>query len=189
MKTSIKLLLALTFGCRCFAASDVSVIMKDGKVMATKDGNSTALMDAMTLDNGAKVMTDGTVVMKDGTKTMMKNGDVVAKDGTITKSDDMPLDVKMKEEGGVMMKDGKMMAVKDGKTSALIESLTMHNGAKVMTDGTVTTKDGTKTVMRNGDMIAMDGTIINSGAGKAGQMARDAKIKENGGVMMKDGKM
>jgi hypothetical protein len=59
----------------------------------------------------------------------------------------------------VMMKDGKMMVMKGGKSSTMDKEMTMSNGTKVMTDGTVIKKDGSKMTLKEGDHVYMDGTV------------------------------
>lgn len=72
--------------------------------------------------------------------------------------------VKAADASGVMMHDGKMMTMKDGKATGPMEnSMTMPNGATVMSDGTVKMKDGTETHMKDGQMIMMDGHMMEGG--------------------------
>jgi len=58
------------------------VIMKDGKLLMMKDGQTTPLTTDLTLDNGAVVTTDGRVKSKDGTVTTLNEGDYVTIEGT-----------------------------------------------------------------------------------------------------------
>jgi hypothetical protein len=51
------------------------VMMKDGKMMMSKNGKIMPMDNEITLDNGTKVMTDGTYIDKNGTSMRMKNGD------------------------------------------------------------------------------------------------------------------
>ncbi len=51
------------------------VMMKDGKMMMMKDGKMMAMENEVTLDNGTKVMTDGTCMDKSGKSMKMKDGD------------------------------------------------------------------------------------------------------------------
>ena len=46
---------------------------------------------AITMDNGTKVMTNGSYVTSDGTKKKMKNGDCIMKDGSVTTVDKMKM--------------------------------------------------------------------------------------------------
>jgi hypothetical protein len=71
---------------------------------------------------------------------------------------------RAQDANGVMMHDGEMMMMKDGKATTPMEhSMTMSNGTTVMNDGTVTMKDGTKTHMKEGQMMMMDGHIMEGG--------------------------
>ena len=57
---------------------------------------------------------------------------------------------------GVMMKDGKMMVMKDGKaTEPMTQDVTMTDGKKVTSDGTITTTSR----MKDGQMMTMDGKM------------------------------
>ncbi len=69
---------------------------------------------------------------------------------------------------GVMMKDGKMMVMKDGKSTMMTEEMTMKDGTKVMTDGAVTMKDGKKMMMKEGDMMTMEGMMMKGDMKKDG---------------------
>lgn len=59
------------------------VVMQDGKMMAVRNGDTTAMDSNMTMRNGAVVMTDGTLKMKNGKTMQLKNGDCVMMDGTV----------------------------------------------------------------------------------------------------------
>ncbi len=63
----------------------------------------------------------------------------------------------------VHMKDGRMMMMKDGKEMAMEKEMTMKDGTKVMTDGTVMKKDGEKMTMKDGDMMMMNGKMKKGG--------------------------
>jgi hypothetical protein len=77
---------------------------------------------------------------------------------------------------------GKVMMVKDGQTQVLLqESMTMPNGNKVMKNGTVIKKDGTKYNLKEGERLDMNGDIIQD----KDKMSTDEKNH----VMMKNGKM
>jgi len=60
------------------------IMMKDGKVWQTKDGQTAELQQDVTLANGTVVMKDGNVKTKDGKTTMLKDGDCVWMDGKMT---------------------------------------------------------------------------------------------------------
>ena len=58
------------------------VIMKSGKVILMKNGQSSILTEDLVLTDGTTVMADGTVKSKDGTTATMQEGDYFKMDGT-----------------------------------------------------------------------------------------------------------
>jgi hypothetical protein len=78
----IVLLIAFCLTPKVKAADSDGVMMHDGKMMMMKGGKATGPMEnAMTMSNGATVMTDGTVKTKDGGETHMKEGQMMMMDG------------------------------------------------------------------------------------------------------------
>lgn len=60
---------------------------------------------------------------------------------------------------GIIMQDGKIMLVKNGQMSTPENEMTMGNGTKVMSDGSWYKKDGTKTMLEEGQHIDMSGNM------------------------------
>lgn len=52
---------------------------------------------------------------------------------------------------GVIMKDGKMVVIKNGKIIMMSRDITFSNGSRVMSDGTVIQKDGSKKMTVEGE--------------------------------------
>src|SRR5215469_5605689 len=72
--------------------------------------------------------------------------------------------VKAANSDGVMMHDSKMVMMKAGKaTGPMRRAISMSNGATVMTDGTVKTKAGRETRMKEGQIMMMDGHMMEGG--------------------------
>ena len=68
---------------------------------------------------------------------------------------------------GVIMQGGKMMMMKAGKAmDPMAASMTMSNGALVIPDGTVKLPGGQEIHMKDGQMMMMDGTIMDGGKPK-----------------------
>ena len=81
---------------RMVVAEMAGVMMKGGKMMMMKDGNTTGPMDhEMTTTNGHKVMPDGTMKMPDGKDMRMQEGQIMTMDGKMM-------------EGGKTMHDGNL---------------------------------------------------------------------------------
>ncbi|SFD02590.1 hypothetical protein SAMN05518672_101102 [Chitinophaga sp. CF118] len=92
---------------------------------------------------------------------LMCAGNIFAQDSTTMKGKKMhhteQAGKKMKD--CVMMDEGKMWVMKGGKTTEMTKEMTMTNGTKVMTDGSVKMKDGKTTMMKDGDCIMMSGKM------------------------------
>lgn len=67
----------------------------------------------------------------------------------------------MSHPDGVMMQNGKLVKVKNGQTTILKDDdMTFSNGTKIKTDGTYTTKEGTKMTLKEGEHMDMSGKMI-----------------------------
>lgn len=130
------------------AANPDHVMMMDGKMMVMKDNKVTPLTNEVTLSDGTKVMADGTVLAKDGTKSMLKEGDLLGMDGKPLVKDHF------------LMKGGKMVAMVGGKAIMMTKEIVIDHGTKVLVDGTVMAKDGTKKILKEGQMILTDGKVL-----------------------------
>ena len=68
---------------------------------------------------------------------------------------------------GVILQGGKMMMMKAGKAmDPMTASVTMSNGAVVMPDGMVKLPGGAQLHLKDGQMVMMDGTIMDGGKPK-----------------------
>jgi hypothetical protein len=67
--------------------------------------------------------------------------------------------VQRQQKDGIVYRDGKLWNVKGGKNTAVDKEMTLSNGTKVRSDGTVIMKDGTQTTLSEGDYISMDGNL------------------------------
>jgi hypothetical protein len=135
-------------------------IMRDGKMLVMKDGDTTPMEKDMVMSNGAIVTTDGKVKAK-GIKTVsLKEGQIVQMDGT----------VRMTKPGMVrdhiMVKDGKAIIMKDGKSMLLEDEMTMPNGVVVMKNGSYTTREGKTMQIKEGEKMTMDGKLVAAPAAK-----------------------
>jgi len=71
------------------------------------------------------------------------------------------------EKDGVTMKDGKMWRLQDGKEVGRMDrETTMANGTKVMMNGKVLMKDGKEGQLQEGQIMMLDGKMIEGGKAK-----------------------
>jgi hypothetical protein len=67
---------------------------------------------------------------------------------------------KTKPFRGVMMKDGKVMIVRNGKMTIIKNYTLLNKGTKAMSDGTIVTTEGIKTMINEGEYINMAGDVV-----------------------------
>ena len=60
----------------------------------------------------------------------------------------------------VMMKEGKVIIMKMGKMTTVKNYTNLRNGTKVMSDGSIVKKDGTTTMLQDGEMVNMMGEVM-----------------------------
>jgi hypothetical protein len=87
--------------------------------------------------------------------------------------------------GDIMMKSGKMMIMKDGNWVEMKETTITANGARVMTNGVVMTRDGNKIQLTDGGMVHNNGDIMDYKGKSIGQKV-DAAL-DTAGIRLKEG--
>jgi len=71
------------------------------------------------------------------------------------------------EKDGVMMKEGKMWRLQDGKEIGRMDrETTLSNGTRVMMNGKMMMKDGKEMQIQEGQIVMLDGKMIEGGKGK-----------------------
>jgi hypothetical protein len=88
-------------------------MMKGGKMMVMKNGETMPMEKDMTMKNGTKCMTTGECTMKDGKKMMMKEGDCMEMSGKMGKC-------------SMMNKSMKSSTMKKSKSMATVYTCPMH---------------------------------------------------------------
>jgi hypothetical protein len=73
-----------------------------------------------------------------------------------------------------VMEKGKVMSMKNGKEMAMSKNMMLSNGATIMTDGTVKMKDGTTTMLKEGQYVDMNGKIGMMSDMKMEKMKKDS---------------
>jgi hypothetical protein len=161
------------------------VLKRDGKMMQLDKGKMKSLDSDVTLANGAKVSADGNMIMSNNNKVLLKEGDFVTMQGDMMMMKGSKLDSKGIESRTsndyLTFIEGRMMSVKNGETQPMTADMTMPNGNKVMRNGQVMKKDGTKYILREGEKVDMSGEIIIDKA--------KMEMDEKNHLIMKGGKM
>ena len=75
--------------------------------------------------------------------------------------------VMAEEKDGVMMKNGKVAKMQEGRDIGPMDRvMTMANGTKVMMNGKIVTKDGQQSQLEEGQVMMLDGRLIDHKSGK-----------------------
>jgi hypothetical protein len=74
------------------------IAMKDGKLWVMKDGKTTELTEAVTLNDGTKVNTDGSYVEKDGDRKNLKEGEAINWKGDVKDHQKIMKDIEKHKE-------------------------------------------------------------------------------------------
>lgn len=79
----------------------------------------------------------------------------------------------------IMMKNGRMMVVKSAVSSSMDTEMTLSDGTVVSSTGVVKTPDGRTMIMKDGDMIDMNGQTLKSEKMRDHMMLRGGKVVMN----------
>lgn len=84
---------------------------------------------------------------------------IIQKDAEINKLNAQAMEVEKAKTADTsttyMIKEGKMMVEKEGLTDAVSKDVTLADGTKVMVNGTVMKKDGTKIKLSEGESFGV----------------------------------
>jgi hypothetical protein len=156
------------------------MMMKDGKMMVVKDGTLSPMDSDMNLNSADKATKDGLITKQDGSTIQLREGEMINMDGTLMRRKD-----EMMAMDGVTMRNGKMMKYDNGRLIPMDKEITMPSG-KVGLDGTVTLKDGSKVILKDGDIMSQKGEL----AVAKSDLLMDGLLKRDGKMMQLDkGKM
>lgn len=127
------------------------VAMKEGKVIVVRDGQAEALAEPTRFPNNLNVNPDGACVYPSGSRTRLMDGQLFRLDGTPVLSKDT-----------ATLKNGRVVVQKEGSLIRLssIQIMGMNDGTRVQGDGYVQRMDGTKTKLREGQTILIQGAIV-----------------------------
>jgi len=126
------------------------IVMKRGRLMVVKDGESTPASSEVKLGDGTRVKPDGTITPPSGRVYRMLDGQISRFSGAPFPATDT-----------LTVKDGVVVLQKDGGRITLKRSQTMmmSDGTKVFGDGTVKRPDGTKIKVTEGEIYKVPGVL------------------------------
>lgn len=165
---------------------DGTVMTKDGKTLALKEGEKLSMdgkitpnpaMEDHIMSMGGKMwvrkngkfsamekdtsLPDGTKVTMDGTIVLANGRSLKTGDGDFVLMTGEVVQASKKMDH-VIIKNGALMVVKNGRSSKAEKSITLSDGTVVTKDGSATSPDGSTFSLQEGDMILMDGNVMQS---------------------------
>lgn len=171
MNTKIAVLLAcLTTGATVFASdcdggrdnrrvSNDGVFMQNGRVRVSRNGSISELNQEVNY-SGGHIMSDGTIVSLDGSRSTLRDNQWVTLDGPYgdTRADSK-ISCEREHRDGYYRENGKVMVSRNGKAVELAEDATLDNGTRILHDGTLVTRDGSRSRIEDNQRVELNGTL------------------------------
>jgi len=139
-------------------ASRDGYFLQNGKVMVLRNGNISEITQETTFDNGMRIQQDGTVILADGTRQRLSDSQWLSMDGSF--SDRNTIDrnfTAQNNRDGFFLQNGKVMQFRDGNVTEVTAEVSLSNGSRILPDGTLIMKDGTRSTITANKFVTMDG--------------------------------
>ncbi len=95
-------------------------------------------------------------------------------------------------QDGVMIMDGKVIVIKNGQQSRTTDAVNLLNGGRILADGTLIDRDGTRVKLKEGDYLDFSGKYLHRNPSQIPRNPSTAPVapsdKENDKVKSKDDK-
>jgi len=132
--------------------------LQNGKVMVFRNGNATEITQETTFENGMRIQQDGTVILVDGTRQRLNDGQWLSMDGRFSERSTMDRNfTAQNNRDGFFLQNGKVMQFRDGDVTEVTAEVSLSNGSRILPDGTLIAKDGTRSTITANKFVTMDG--------------------------------
>jgi hypothetical protein len=150
------------------------IAMKFGKMVVVKEGKEMPMTSEMLMPDWSRIYPDGTVEKQNGTKTKMKEGErfnmeaepmsklntgytgapiVASTNKTTTTTTTTATTTPATTQTLITLKAGKTVIQMGAKEIPMSKERMLNNGTKIMTDGTITKKDGSSFKLKEGEKV------------------------------------
>jgi len=141
--------------------------LKNGKVMVFRNGNITEVNQEITLDNGSRLMADGTIIFADGRREMLRDNQWLTSDGFVSDGaqavNRFDGNTTVVNQDGYFLQNGRVMVFRNGSSTQLNNEAFLTDGSRIMADGTIIMRDGTRSTLREGQRLDFQGrTSVNA---------------------------
>lgn len=162
-------------------ANSDGYFLRDGRVMVSRGGNPTELTQEVVLDNGMRLEPDGVLILSDGSRSRFRDNQWVTFDGHFIERDRASVNASFREQhtrDGYFIQNGKVMSFRNGNVTEITTDTTLDNGTRIMADGTVIMKDGTRSRLGEKQWMTTDGRL-NDNANRDNSATRDVSHNRN----------
>src|SRR5258708_1825969 len=132
------------------------VALKNGAVLAMRDGVYLPLTNEVAMPHAIKVMTNGTFRVHDGKERRLTEGQVLAADGILTSPDGALMPVF----DHIALRKGEPVLAKDGELLPLDKDMDLADGQRVSADGYLVGKSGVRRKLLDGEVFALTGQTV-----------------------------
>jgi hypothetical protein len=126
------------------------VTMNRGKVVMFKDGVATELHQLLQLSDGTSIDPEGTITPRDGAPRRLLDGEIFQLTGGSLPARDT---ITVKNGRVIVQKDGSQLTVEPNR------SITMNDGTKVLSDGTIIKFNGDQLTVSEGQIYTLEGVV------------------------------
>ena len=126
------------------------VTMNRGKVVMFKDGVATELRQLLQLSDGTSIDPEGKINPHDGAPRRLLDGELFRLNGGSLPARDT---ITMRDGQVIVQKDGSQLRVEPGR------SITMNDGTKVLSDGTIIKFNGDQAAVVEGQIYTLEGVV------------------------------
>jgi hypothetical protein len=138
-----------------FGQADPMVTYQTNTTLLHEAGGWVPLTHDLDLQRGITVFTNGTFRLNEGKPRKLKEGQILRADGFLLNPDGSTLPVI-----DHISMHGSVRVFKDGEGTPLAGSITLSDGSVVESDGSYTRPNARRSRLRDGQLVALDGTPI-----------------------------
>ena len=141
--------------CVLFGQAEPMVMFRTNTTLLHEAGHWVPLTHDLELPHGILVLSNGTFQLGEGKARALKDGQILRADGFLLNPDGSTLPVF----DHVSM-HGSVTVYKNGDALPLAGNITLADGSVVESDGAYTRPSGRRSRLRDGQLVALDGTQI-----------------------------
>jgi len=149
---------------------------KNGKVVSVRDGKEEVVTAEVSLHNGARLLPDGNVVFRDGRRQRFLENQFLTFDGDFVALDATP-DIDVTDV--YYMEGDRVYVVQNDVPVLLTAEITLGNGSRLLPDGTIVSREGTRTRLNEGQQISKAGAVAQHSKNAHAKPAADPKLNRD----------